>query len=118
MRSVPVRVSLAVVEFQALVQQALAVRSQFASFEVRNYGREWTTEELTLGLMKDVGDLAALVQASEGVRQAEDIGEAIRHELSDCLWSVIVLADKLGVDLETAFTQTMDDLSRHLRRPG
>ena len=105
-------------EFQALVQQALAVRNQFASFEVRNYGREWTTEELTLGLMKDVGDLAALVQASEGVRQAEDLGEAIRHELSDCLWSVIVLADKLGVDLETAFTQTMDDLHRHLQPPG
>jgi NTP pyrophosphatase (non-canonical NTP hydrolase) len=105
------------VEFQALVQQALAVRSQFAGFEVRNYGREWTTEELTLGLMKDVGDLAALVQASEGVRQAEDIDQAVRHELSDCLWSVIVLADKLGVDLEAAFTQTMDDLSGRLQRP-
>jgi hypothetical protein len=49
------------VEFQALVQRALAVRSQFAGFEVRNYGREWTTEELMLGIMKDVGDLAALV---------------------------------------------------------
>ena len=110
--------NLAVVEFEALIQRALAVRGEFAGFEVRNYGREWTTEELTLGLMKDVGDLAALVQASEGVRQAEgaDVGKAIGHELSDCLWSVIVLADRLGVDLEAAFTQTMDDLGSQL--PG
>jgi NTP pyrophosphatase (non-canonical NTP hydrolase) len=103
------------VEFEALIQRALAVRAEFAGFEVRNYGREWTTEELTLGLMNDVGDLAALVQASEGVRQAEDLGNAIGHELSDCLWSVIVLADRLGVDLEAAFTQAMDDLHDHLR---
>ena len=102
-------------EFAAVIQQALAVRGEFAGFEVRNYGREWTTEELTLGLMKDVGDLAALVQASEGVRHAEDVGQAIGHELSDCLWSVIVLADRLGVDLEAAFTQTMDGLREHLR---
>ena len=110
--------SLSVVEFKALIQRALAVRSQFAVFEARNYGREWTTEDLTLGLMKDVGDLAALVQASEGVRQAEgaDVGKAVRHELSDCLWSVIVLADRLGIDLEAAFTQTMDDLGSQL--PG
>ena len=110
--------SLSVVEFKALIQRALAVRSQFAVFEARNYGREWTTEELTLGIMKDAGDLAALVQASERVRQAEgaDVGKAVRHELSDCLWSVIVLADRLGIDLEAAFTQTMDDLGSQL--PG
>jgi NTP pyrophosphatase (non-canonical NTP hydrolase) len=104
------------VEFEALVQRALAVRAEFAAFEVASYGREWTTEEVTLGLMKDVGDLAALVQASEGVRQAEDIDTAIGHELSDCLWSVIVLADRLGIDLEAAFTRAMEDLHDHLPR--
>jgi hypothetical protein len=31
---------------------------------------------------------------------------------------VIVLADKLGVDLEAAFTQTMNDLHSHLQRPS
>jgi NTP pyrophosphatase (non-canonical NTP hydrolase) len=104
------------VEFEALIQRALAVRGEFAAFEVASYGREWTTEELTLGLMKDVGDLAALVQASEGVRQAEDVDKAVGHEPSDCLWPVIVLADRLGADLEAAFTRAMDDLHDHLSR--
>lgn len=97
-----------------MIQRALTVRSKFADYEVRNYGREWTTEELALGLVKDIGDLAMLVQASEGVRQINDLDKALGHELSDCLWSVIALADKLGIDLETTFTQTMDELDRAL----
>jgi NTP pyrophosphatase (non-canonical NTP hydrolase) len=101
-------------ELSTAVQRALAIRVKFADFEVRTYGREWTTGEVALGLMKDVGDLAMLVQASQGVRQVPDLHQALGHELSDCLWSVIVLADRLGVDLEAAFTRTMDELDHAL----
>src|ERR1700750_1566376 len=102
-------------EFSAVILRALAIRGKFADYETRTYGREWTTEELTLGLMKDVGDLAMLVQASQGVRQVPDLEKALGHELSDCLWSVIALADRLGINLETAFTQTMDELDQALQ---
>jgi NTP pyrophosphatase (non-canonical NTP hydrolase) len=101
-------------EFNALIQRALTIRGKYADYEVRNYGREWTTEELTLGFVKDVGDLALLIQASQGVRQVPDLDKALRHELSDCLWSVIALADRLGVDLEAAFAETMDELDQAL----
>src|ERR1700749_3891095 len=101
-------------EFSAVILRALASRGKFADYETRTYGREWTTEELTLGLMKDVGDLAMLVQASEGVRQVTDLNSALGHELSDCLWSVITLADRLGIDLQAAFAQTMDELDKQL----
>lgn len=101
-------------EFKQLMQRALEIRKKYAEFEKERYGREWTTEELTLGFMKDMGDLARLVQASEGVRQVDDLDNAIGHELSDCMWSIIVLADKLGVDLEKAFIKTMDELDNHL----
>jgi NTP pyrophosphatase (non-canonical NTP hydrolase) len=55
-----------------------------------------------------------LVQASEGVRQVTNLDIALGHELSDCLWSVIILADRLGIDLQAAFTQTMDELEQQL----
>lgn len=101
-------------EFKQLAERALAIRKKYAEFEKERYGREWTTEELMLGFMKDMGDLARLVQASEGVRRVDDLDNAIGHELSDCLWSVIILADKLGIDLEKAFIKTMDELDNHL----
>jgi NTP pyrophosphatase (non-canonical NTP hydrolase) len=101
-------------EFKELTEIALAVRQQFANAETNRYGREWSREELMLGFMKDVGDLAQLLQAKEGVRQIDDVDVKLAHELSDCLWSIMVLADKYGIDLETAFVQTMDELTSHL----
>ena len=99
--------------------RARAVRARYAEVEKASYGRSWTTEELMLGFLGDVGDLAKLVQGKAGVRPRADLDEALAHELADCLWSVLSLADAYGVDLGAAFTATMDGLEEHLAaRPG
>ena len=82
--------------------------------ERAQYGRTWTTEEIMLGFLGDVGDLAKLVQGKAGVRPREDLDEALAHELADCLWSVLTLADAYDVDLAGAFTGTMDELEASL----
>ncbi len=99
---------------QQLIEQALVIRSKYANFETNRNGREWTGEELALGFAADVGDLMKVVQAKEGIRTVDNVDEALAHELSDCLWSIIVLADKYGVDLEKAFVKTMDELDARL----
>ena len=100
-------------EFAAVVARALEIRRKYATLERARYGREWSREELMLGFVKDVGDLAALVQAKEGVRANDDVDAALAHELADCLWSVCVLADRYGIDLERAFGEAMDALDTH-----
>ena len=47
------------------------------------------------------------MQGKAGVRPRADLDEALAHELADCLWSVMSLADAYGVDLEAAFGRTM-----------
>ena len=90
----------------------MAIREQYAGLETKRYGRAWTREELMLGFVGDVGDLAKLVQAQEGVRA---IPEAkLAHELADCLWSIVVLSRLYEVDLESAFLKTMDEIERYI----
>ena len=101
-------------EFRELAQRALAIRRQYASFEQRRYGRAWSREEIALGFVGDVGDLMKLVQAHEGVRAIPDAPEKLAHELADCLWSLLVLADAHGIDLQRAFLRTMDELEASL----
>ena len=98
--------------------QARAVRDAYAVREVERYGRSWNHEELMLGFLGDVGDLAKLVQGKAGVRPRPDLDEALAHELADCLWSVLSLADVYGVDLEAAFDRTMTELRAHLAWGG
>jgi NTP pyrophosphatase (non-canonical NTP hydrolase) len=101
-------------EFVALVERAREIRQQYAHLEQQTYGRAWTTEEIALGFVGDVGDLAKLVMAAGGMRHISDARQKLAHELADCLWSVIVLADALEVDLAQAFVQTMDELEQQI----
>jgi NTP pyrophosphatase (non-canonical NTP hydrolase) len=101
-------------EFQQIVQRAMQVRARCARFEQASYGSEWSPEELALGFVGDVGDLTKLVVAAEGKRAILDAEAKLAHELSDCLWSVIVLAEAHSIDLEKAFLITMDELDAWL----
>lgn len=95
---------------------AMELRDLFEALEEKRHGRAWGTTEIALGFVGDVGDLAKLVQAAVGVRQIDDLEAKLAHELADCLWAVLVLAEKLGVDLETAFDSTMAELKAAVRR--
>lgn len=97
-----------------LQEQARVIRSRYARQEARDYGRSWSPEEIMLGFLGDVGDLAKLVQGKAGVRDRVDLDAALAHELADCLWSIFTLADCYDVDLESAFAITMKQLSEHL----
>ena len=105
-------------EFQRLCDRAIEIRRQYADWERERHGRSWTEEELALGFVGDVGDLMKLVQAASGVRDIPDTEARLAHELADCLWSVLVLADAFGVDLERAFVQTMDEIEQRLTDKG
>jgi NTP pyrophosphatase (non-canonical NTP hydrolase) len=102
-------------DFKVLQTRALEIRRQYEKLEQQRYGRTWSNEELMLGLVGDVGDLAKLIQAHNGVRDILSSKDKLAHELADCLWSVMVLAENCQIDLEQAFVQTMDGLETHLK---
>ena len=103
-------------EFNELIQRARSIRKMYHEYEVQRYGSAWTNEELALGFVGDVGDLVKLVMARNGRRNIPDAEQKLAHELANCLWSVIVLADGHGIDLEKAFLKTMDDLENFLQK--
>jgi NTP pyrophosphatase (non-canonical NTP hydrolase) len=97
-----------------LIRRALEVRQEYAELEKEKHGRSWTTQEIVLGLVGDLGDLAKLVMAAEGMRSIPDARQKLAHELADCLWSILVLSRLYGIDLEAAFLRTMDQLEGHI----
>jgi NTP pyrophosphatase (non-canonical NTP hydrolase) len=103
-------------KFNLIIQRALSVRKLYREHEQNRYGASWTNEELALGFVGDVGDLVKLVMAQNGRRNIPDAKNKLAHELADCLWSVIVLADGHGIDLEKAFLITMNDLENYIKK--
>ena len=101
-------------DFRSIIDRGLEIRTLYQEKEKQLYGSPWTSEEIALGFVGDVGDLAKLVLAENGRRNIENSREKLEHELSDCLWSVIVLAHIHEVDLESSFLNTMNELQSHL----
>ena len=101
-------------ELTQLSDRALQIHDAYAARARRDGTRPWTREEIMQGFVGDVGDLMKLVMAKAGARPAADVDTRLAHELSDCLWSVLVLARLYGVDLEEEFPRTMDEIERKL----
>jgi NTP pyrophosphatase (non-canonical NTP hydrolase) len=100
--------------FSDLEKSALQLNELYEQLEVKRWGRPWTTQELALGFMGDVGDLAKLIQANAGIRDIDDCKAKLGHELSDCLWSILVLANKCGIDLQAEFARNTRELAEYV----
>lgn len=102
-------------ELSQLTQRAVQIRKMFAEFEKKNVGKEWGREQIMEGLVTDVGDLARVVMAKEGYRKMENVDYVLSAHISDCLWSILILADKYGLDLEKTFLIAMDEIEERLK---
>lgn len=104
-------------QFSELVQQAVAVRDHYDELQRADGHKQWDVSDRMAGFVGDVGDLSKLIMAKKGVRRGpNDIDAALAHELADCLWSVLIVADELDVDLERAFVKTMNELHERIEK--
>jgi NTP pyrophosphatase (non-canonical NTP hydrolase) len=62
----------------------------------------------------DVGDLSKIIMAKDSLRAMDDVDQKLEHELSDCLWSLLNIANKYDIDLASAFMKTMDELEERV----
>jgi NTP pyrophosphatase (non-canonical NTP hydrolase) len=95
-----------------LQNRAVEIAALYDRGHVAQGRRPWDPDEFMMGFVGDVGDLAKLVMAVDGRREIPDARDRLGHELADCLWSVLVLAQRYGVDLEHEFVRMTAGIER------
>lgn len=95
--------------YEDLLKRAIHVRAKYDKLN-KMRGVTWNEQNLMSGFVGDVGDLSKIIMAKHGLRSMDDIDAKLAHELADCLWSVLVLADKYNIDLADVFMSSMDEL--------
>lgn len=103
-------------DIKVLQKRAMEIRRRYDKLGKKKGQKPWTLGNVAQGFVGDVGDLMKLVMAKEGIREVENVDAKLEHEFSDCLYSVLVLSEKLGIDIEKAFTKTMDELEAKIAR--
>lgn len=103
------------VSLESARKRALEIRALYEVLERRINGKEWTLHELMLGFTNDVGIVGRLILANDGTWDIEgDVTAQLEHKLAESLWWVIVLAERLNIDITDAFTATMDRIEQGL----
>lgn len=100
-------------KFEDLLKRAVQIRHKYDELNAKR-GTVWNEQNLMSGFVGDVGDLSKIIMAKQGLRPMDDVDAKLAHELSDCLWSVLVLADKFKIDLTAEFQKTMDELDARI----
>lgn len=103
-------------QFQEIIKRARVIKKAYSELNEREGNKVWSVSEYAEGFVGDVGDLMKLIMAKKGFRFSaeENVGAALKHELADCLWSVLVIADELGINLEKEFLATMNKLENKI----
>jgi len=103
--------------FKEISNQAIEVRDHYNELQDKDGAKKWDAQDRMAGFVGDVGALSKLIMVKFKLRRGpENIDEELAHELSDCLWSVLVIADELGIDLEEVYTKNMSELHARIER--
>ena len=96
-------------DIKVLEQRALEIKRKYDQQERDRNRQPWDAVKLTRDFKKDVSELLTIVE--------QDIidRKKLRHEIADCLWSVLVIAQKLDLDIERSFWTTMEELDQRFK---
>lgn len=97
-----------------LIKRAVEVRNKYDTLNKEKRNVVWNEQDLMAGFVGDVGDLSKIIMAKHGLRAMDDIDAKLAHELSDCLWSILVLSNKYGIDIGSEFQKTMNELDKRI----
>ena len=97
-----------------LQKRAIEIRDKYDNLNQQQRGVTWNEQQLMAGFVGDVGDLSKIIMAKHGLRAMDDVDHKLAHELSDCLWSILVLASKYNIDLSKEFQKTMTELDERI----
>lgn len=97
-----------------LKNMALDIRQKYTALNAAKGEKVWGGKDYAMGFVGDVGDLQKAIMAAEGMRTLDDAEAKLGHELADCLWSILVLADHYNIDLEKQFSKTMSELEHRI----
>ncbi|MGG6310042.1 MazG-like protein [Paenibacillus macerans] len=93
-------------KFSEAVERSLRIRQLYHQLERRYHEQEWTVEEDALAFLTDAGLVGRLTMSQQGRWPVPGETESeLEHKLGECVWWLIILAERLDMDVGRAVEQ-------------
>ena len=101
--------------WQEIINAARRIDKKYQALDEERLGRKWSNTEFLAATATDWGELVEKIMIFDKLRDGEAKKQEIAHELSDLLWALIVLSDRLEIKLDEAFLNTINELEVRLK---
>ena len=102
--------------FTTAVARSQKIRDIYHQLELKHHGSEWTIEEDALAFLTDAGLVGRLAMAEQGRWPlGKDRAHDLEQKLGECIWWLIVLAKRMGIDAEEALDSFLATTERQLK---
>jgi len=89
--------------FQETIKRSQNIRKLYHKLEDLHHGSKWSVEEDALAFLTDAGLVGRLTMSQQ---QRWPAGDAtipeLEHKLGECMWWLIILAERMDIDIEQA----------------
>ena len=91
----------------------MGIRQAYHNLEVKYHDSKWTVEEDLLALSNDIGNFQRLVMTKQG-RYYDEIPHTLEQKLSENIWWLVELSQRLDVDILTEMENFLSDKEKQL----
>lgn len=96
-----------------IIERSKRIRNNYHELEKQYHGSKWSVEEDALAFLTDaaiVGRLA-MAQQKRWPVSGNEVPQ-LEHKLSECIWWLIVLSDRMDINMTKALDDFLTDLER------
>ncbi len=102
--------------FHEIAERSTQIRSLYQNLERQYHHKEWSIEEDALAFLTDAGLVGRLTMARENRWPLSgETEEELKHKLGECIWWLIVLADRMNIDIEEVLDRFLTETYEQLQ---
>lgn len=94
--------------FDEIIRRSLEIRKKYRELEVLHHNSEWTVEEDALAYLTDAGLIGRNIMSQQQRWPKANSQNELEHKLGENIWWLIVLAERSGIDINSAVTNFLD----------
>ena len=101
--------------FSEAVERSVQIREIYHSLERQYHEKKWTVEEDALAFLTDAGLVGRLTMSEQGSWPTNgETKSELEHKLGECIWWVIILAERMNIDINQALENFLSKTEKHL----
>ena len=102
-------------DLDEIIRRSLELRKKYHQLEMQHHGSEWTVSEDALAFLTDAGLVGRHVMSQQERWPKADTDRELEHKLGESIWWLIILADRMNIDIKEALENFLTKTEQQLK---